>query len=142
MLRDCLIKKLMQCIRILLPVAYSIAIVLPRSFCSKNSLLLMHLNITSLNEHLDDLNELLLTLPFSLKVICLSEVRLKNEPSQNLNLHWYKFIHKPSPTIVGEVGKYISSPCSFEIIHKYNLNIQGCEDLWIELTVNKVKRII
>ena len=37
---------------------------------------------------------------------------------------------------------YISSICSFEIIHKYNLNIQGYEDLWIKLTVNKVKRII
>ena len=102
----------------------------------------MHLNITSLNKHHDDLNELLLTLPFSPKVICLSEVRLKNELSQNLNMHGYKFIHKPSPTIVGGVGMYISSTCSFEIIHKYNLNIQGCEDLWIELTVNKVKRLI
>ena len=116
--------------------------VLPRSFCSNNSTILMHLNITSLNKHHDDLNELLLTLPFSPKVICLSEVRLKNELSQNLNMHGYKFIHKPSPTIVGGVAKYISSTCLFEIIHKYNLNIQGCEDLWIELTVNKVKRLI
>ena len=116
--------------------------VLPRSFCSNNSLILMHLNITSLNKHHDNLNELLLTLPFSPKVICLSEVCLKNELSQNLNMNGYKFIHKPSTTIVGGVGMYISSTGSFENIHKYNLNIQGCEDLWIELTVNKVKRII
>ena len=116
--------------------------VLPRSFCSNNSLILMHLNMTSLNKHHDNLNELLLTLPFSHKVICLSEVCLKNELSQNLNMHGYKFIHKPSTTIVGGVGMYISSTGSFEIIHKYNLNIQDCEDLWIELTVKKVKRII
>ena len=103
--------------------------VLLRSFCSNNSLILIHLNITSLNKHYDDLNELLLTLPFSRKVICLSEVRLENELSQNLNMHGYKFIHKPSSTIVGGVGMYISSNCSFKIIHKYNLNIQGCEDL-------------
>ena len=102
----------------------------------------MHLNKTSLNKHHNDLNELLLTLPFSPKVICLSEVKLKNELSQNLHMHGYKFIHKPSPTIVGGVGKYISSTCSFKVIHKYNLNIQGCKDLWIELKVNKVKRKI
>ena len=36
----------------------------------------------------------------------------------------------------------ILNNCSFEIIHKYNLNIQGCEDLWIELTINKDKRLI
>ena len=89
----------------------------------------MHLNITSLNKHHDDLNELLLTLPFSPKVICLSQVGLKNELSQNLNMHGYKFIHKPSPTIVGGVGMYISSTSSFEIKNKYNLNIQVCEDL-------------
>ena len=57
-------------------------------------------------------------------------------------MHGYKFILKPSPTIVGGVGRYIPNTCSFEIIHKCNLNIQGCEDLSIERTVNKVKGII
>ena len=37
---------------------------------------------------------------------------------------------------------YISNNCSFKIIDKYNLGLPDIEDLWIELRVDKKKRII
>ena len=37
---------------------------------------------------------------------------------------------------------YISNNCSFKIIDKYNLGLRDIEDLWIELRVDKKKRII
>ena len=37
---------------------------------------------------------------------------------------------------------YIFNNCSFKIIDKYNLGLPDVEDLWIELTIDKKKRII
>jgi len=42
-----------------------------------DSLYFIHLNVCSLYKHFDELNELIISLPFSPVVICLSEVRLR-----------------------------------------------------------------
>ena len=65
-----------------------------------------------------------------------------NDLSLNLDIPGYNFIIKPSPSIVGGVAMYISNNCYFKIIDKYNLGLPAVEDLWIELTVDKKKRII
>jgi len=53
----------------------------------------MHLNVCSLYKHFDKLNELITSLPFSPVVICLSEVRLRESLTQNVDIDGYKFDH-------------------------------------------------
>jgi len=46
----------------------------------------------------------------------------------------YQLIHNDSPTNAGGVAMYISIDIKFEQLAKFELGINGCEDLWIKLT--------
>ena len=62
-----------------------------------NSLILMHLNIRSLNKYISDLHTFLSTLPFKPDVISLSEARI-HQPLQNIDICGYNLISGDSGT--------------------------------------------
>ena len=45
----------------------------------------------------------------------------------------YTFLRKDSPTNAGGVGLYIKQSMQFRLRNDLSLNLQHCEDLWIEL---------
>ena len=69
-------------------------------------------------------------------VIVISETKL-NDFSFSYSLRGYKFVNNNSKTKAGgvEFYEYIKSIYSFNIRHDLSLNVNHCEDIWIEVTL-------
>ena len=63
----------------------------PLTLKSKTTHFLFYLNISSLQAHFDELNDLLLQLAYSLSIIILSETRINVAPTINVNIRGYTF---------------------------------------------------
>ena len=101
----------------------------------RNTLTLLHVNIRSLNKNFDELHCFLTSLPHLPDIVCVSETRLKGEPLTNITIPDYNFAQTDSATNANGVAIYIFSKYKFELVQSYNMNLNGCEDLWLEVTV-------
>ena len=81
------------------------------------SQLVIHLNISSLLAHFDELNKFLLNFSSPLSITFISETRINVEPLININLPGYTFFHVPSTTKAGGVAAYFSN--NFKITSDY-----------------------
>ena len=85
-----------------------------------NSMILMHLNIRSLQKNYDDLYDLVASLSFRPHAICLSESRI-NQPLKSIQLQGYNFINaKPDKQASGN-AIYVCSKLKFSQIHAFGL---------------------
>ena len=109
-------------------------------FNDKSSHLFLHVNISSQQAHSDELNESLLTITNPSSIIFISETRINKTPSITANIHYYTFVHLPSPTKAGGVGAFVSRSLKFSENESLRLQIQGCEDLWFDVEIPGLKR--
>ena len=113
--------------------------------CDQKTLSLFRINIRSLNklDNFDNFYEFLTTLPFFPDIVCVSETRLKGDPLINVSIPGYNFLHSDSVTNAGGVAIYVSSKFQFTIDHELNLNVNGCEDIWLNVCLgnNTEKKI-
>jgi len=72
-----------------------------------NDQILLHLNLNSLQVHIDEPIELIQAI-----IIFMSEARLRDEQIIDINIPGYSFMHNPSPTQAGGVGIYVKSNLS------------------------------
>ena len=93
----------------------------------------------SLQSHFDELNKLILKFPISPSILCLSKTRINNDPSININIFCYIFIHLPLSTKAGGVGAYVSNTLKFAKNDYLRLNINGCDDLWLNIEISGEK---
>jgi len=104
------------------------------------TLSLLHVNLRSLNpKNFDSLYEFLNHLPHYPDIVCISEMRIRGELSFNISIPNYNFFHVYSATKARGVAMYISSKYKFNLDHKLELNLNGCEDIWINLDINQAK---
>ena len=71
---------------------------------------LFHVNIASLNAHIDDLRSVLSRLKFNFDILGISEHKIRKDtyPSNNINISGYKeFIFEPTETEFGGTGFFI-----------------------------------
>ena len=80
---------------------------------TSDSLILLHLNIRSLNKNFDDMYDFVESLTFNPNVISLSETRIKNKPLVNIDLVGYTFMNVSSSTNAGDVAMYIQNGLKF-----------------------------
>ena len=102
-----------------------------------NSIFILHLNISSLQKHFDELHELLRclpTVPSHPDIFCTTEARLTDTPPCDIELPKCIFLHRNSPNVVGEVGVYIKHGTQFKFIQNFNLGLAGVEKLWLEFS--------
>ena len=92
----------------------------------------IHLNISFLQSHFDELYDLLLQLTHPPSIIFISETRINKEPLININLSDYTFLHSPSLSVVG--GAYFFNQLTFAINNLLQFHVQGCENLWFEVS--------
>ena len=100
---------------------------------NRTSHFFLHLNISSLQSHFEELYEFLCNFSSHPTIIFLSETRININPYINTDIPGYTFIHSPSPTKAGGVGAYISNILNFTIKDNLSLNVTGCEDLRINV---------
>ena len=82
---------------------------------SKNSFSILHLNIASLQGHINDLKDLLSLLFHRFSVIGITETRIKegNEPLINIDINGYTFKGVGTKSLCGGVGLYIRNDLDF-----------------------------
>ena len=76
----------------------------------------MHLNISSLQYHVDELSDLIDKSEAKFSVIVITESRLKKDitPLNNINLHIYNIQHTPTESNKGGSLLYISIDLSYK----------------------------
>ena len=111
---------------------------------SKKYFTMIHLNIASLQRHIDELRTFLSILDHPFQIICISETRLHDDqPLSNIEIDGYEFIHTKTTSQCGGVGIYIKSGIEYEIINNLSLchhNIS--ESIFIEIKNEKKKNIV
>ena len=100
----------------------------------KNKFFIMHLNISSLQKHFDELYDLILNLTIQPDILCITETRIADVPLTNIELPGYKFFHCNSPTVVGGVAIYIQHDTTFDLIKSTKLGVAGVEEMWLEFS--------
>ena len=96
------------------------------------------INISSLQAHFDELNEFLSKFSHPPpSIIFLTETRIYSNPTINVNIPGYTFLHKPTSTKAGGVGAYVSNNPKFSENETLNLNIEGCQNLWLEVELQR-----
>jgi hypothetical protein len=87
---------------------------------------LLHVNIASLNAHIDDLRTLLSRLKPDIDIIGISEHKIKKDhkPSNNIDISGYdEFIFEPTGTTHGGTGFYIKN--GYDYVERKDLNLNS-----------------
>ena len=110
----------------------------------QNKFSLIHLNIASLQKHIDELRSLLAGLKHKFDIICISETRLHDkEPLVNIDINGYRFVHTPTSTLCGGVGMYIDTSLEFDILEDYSTSHSNiCETIFVEIKNPSKKNVI
>lgn len=112
---------------------------------NENSLKILHLNISSITSHIDNLKTLLSLLKKKFDIICLSETRIfKNLlPTLNIQFSGYNFEYVPTESKTGGVGMYLSSKLNYKLRPDLKIyKTKELESLFVELLFPKRKNII
>ena len=115
-------------------------------FDEKSKFGLMHVNIASLNLHIDDLRSVLSRLKLDFDVIGISEHKIKRgcTPSNNINITGYdEFKFEPTDTTHGGAGFYIKSGLNYKVRYDLNLNDSPhVEAMFVEIFLEDRKNLV
>ena len=111
-----------------------------------SSLSLMHVNIASLNAHIDDLKTVLSRLKTSFDIIGISDHKISNDnpPSNNIDLPGYnEFKFEPTATSHGGTGFYIKNDIDYIIRNDLRLNSpSNFEAMFVEIILTGRKNLL
>ena len=96
----------------------------------------------SLTKNLNQVKDLLISFGKIPDIIAISETKLRDGGFHNVSLEGFDFVHHNSLTNARDVGLYIKQGINFNLITKPNLNIEGCEDIWIDVKMDNNKKVV
>ena len=110
---------------------------------SKKSFTMFHMNIASLQAHIDELRTLLTLLDHPFDAICITETRLYDpSPLVNIDITGYDFLHTPTTTQCGGAGMYVKSVYQPERLPKLSVSHENvCETIFTEIKSNSTKNL-
>ncbi len=103
-----------------------------------------HLNITSLQLHIEELRSLLLILDHPFDIIAITETRLLDQnPKINISIPGYDFYHTETHTQKGGAGIYVKNTLDCDIVRNLNASLDDvCESIFIEIKNKNQKNLI
>ena len=105
---------------------------------------MFHMNIASLQAHIDELKSLLTLLDHPFDAICITETRLyESSHLVNIQIPGYDFLHTPTTTQCGGAGIYVKSV--YQSVPISNLSVSHeniCETIFTEIKNNSKKNLI
>ena len=113
---------------------------LSNAIFKSNRLFLIHMNIRSLQNNSDNLNQLISSFAKLPDIICISETRLKAESIMKIDLPDYNCIEAKTSTNAN--GIYITNSLSCNINDKLYIKCEDCENLWIIVTTSQETFIV
>ena len=75
-------------------------------------------------------------------IIALSETWLTKDRHNKFSIEGYTFLHDTSPSNSGGVSCFIHNSISMQVTNDYCLQLEGCEDMWLNTKGNNDKPII
>ena len=75
-------------------------------------------------------------------VILITETRIQEAPAVNIEMQGYNLKFANSPIKAGGVAMYFTQDINFEIAPEYNLEIEGCENMWATISTPQHKLLI
>ena len=106
----------------------------------KELLTIIFINIRSLNANFDKLYNFINSAKIRPDIIGVSETWINGNRPFIKNLPGYDFISKNSSSNSGGVAFFIAKKISF-MLKTYCLNVDNCEDIWIEIKLPSKKRM-
>ena len=101
------------------------------------ALTLYHCNIRSLPKNISLLSDLIYALSSKPDVLALTETRLNENTTVNIDVPGYKFYHSDSPTAAGGAGIYVSENLKCIPRPDLKLSIENVESCWVEIDSTK-----
>ena len=108
-------------------------------YANNTDFCILHINIKSLNKNFEKLEELLSVLGKMPEIIAISETKLNS--NLKTSLPGYTFIHNNSSTNAGGAGMFIKGTLSYKTTSEYQLNIMGCEGIWVKIQLNNAEKV-
>ncbi len=110
----------------------------------KTSFTMVHLNIASLQGHIDELRSLLTLLNHPFDVIGITETRLYDEsPLTEIQIDGFDFFHTPTSTQCGGAAIYVKKTHDYDLLKKYSASHHDIyESVFIEITNTSKKNLI
>ena len=99
---------------------------------SDDALILLHVNIRSLQKNFDPLCELITLLNFTPQIICITETRIKDQPLINVAIPNYSFVHANSTSNAGGVAVYLHCSLKYILYHQ-QFCLSNSECMWIKV---------
>ena len=99
---------------------------------SDDALILLHVNIRSLQKNFDLLCELITLLNFTPQIICITETRIKDQPLINVAIPNYSFVHANSTSTAGGVAVYLHCSLKYILYHQ-QFCLSNSECKWIKV---------
>ena len=124
------------------PLDYVMAPDIRSSYNPKDHFSVLYINIRSLNKNFHRLRSLLQELSFRPHIIAISETWLSKDKEFIYELVGYTFINEPCRGRAGGSGLFIRHGIQYEHLKKLNLELENCDDIWVELTLYKNKKLI
>ena len=112
------------------------------SSLNKTSLSLFHFNARSLGKNLDKIEEFFSLLNYSPAIIAVSETKINFNSVRNVCLPSYSLLTHNSKTQAGGVGLYTHNSLQATKNTDFDLDLPGCEDLWVEINQQRNKKLI
>ena len=105
---------------------------------------MVHLNISSLQLHIDELRTLLQILDHPFNVIAITETGLTNQETLiDVSITGYDFYHTITKTQKGGAAIYIKDSYECNVINSYTTSIENvCESIFIEIKNKKKKNLV
>ena len=117
---------------------------LARKF-SKSKFSILHLNIVTIQSHINELRQLLAILNFPFDLIAISETKLKTDCdiAVNIDLDGYKLEKTPTDSFFGGVAIYIRNSLKYSVRKELSLSDKNvAESIFIEIERTNKKNII
>ena len=111
----------------------------------KSALSIMHLNISSLPYHFDELTEMLRDFNYCFNIIALTESKLKynTETSTKIEIENYNIEHTPTDSSKGGALLYLHKDLNYKKRHDLKIQKQKeLESIFVEIVSNKKKNTI
>ena len=99
---------------------------------SDDALILLHVNIRSLQKNFDLLCELITLLNFTPHIICITETPIKDHPLINVLIPKYSFVHVNSTSNAGGVAACLRTSLKYKL-YEQQFSLSNSEDMWIKV---------
>ena len=109
------------------------------NFSETSNLSILHINIRSLQKHINSLQEFLSNLNFFPDIIAITETRIKDQPAINIDIPGYKFFFAKSFDNAGGVGVYINDTLNCRVLNRFHVDLPSCENIWLNVITKDSK---